>query len=66
MVLNGIFAALGILTVSTAVGVWLAGQTLGDRARRVVRRYAAWPASVGPTSSSCGGRSPSAQRTWGA
>ena len=41
-VLNGLFAALGILTVTTAVGVWLAGQTLGTAllAWFVIRRLA--------------------------
>lgn len=40
--LNGLFAALGILTVTTAVAVWLAGQTLGMAllAWFVVRRLA--------------------------
>jgi O-antigen/teichoic acid export membrane protein len=40
--LNGLFAALGILTVTTAVGVWLAGQTLGTAvlAWFVIRRMA--------------------------
>jgi O-antigen/teichoic acid export membrane protein len=40
--LNGLFAALGILTVETAVAVWLAGQTLGTAmlAWFVLRRLA--------------------------
>jgi O-antigen/teichoic acid export membrane protein len=40
--LNGVFAALGVLTVETAVGVWLAGQTIGTAllAGFVLRRMA--------------------------